>query len=116
MGQWLKINKGWAVLGGIVLITSVASAFAGSPTATTPPIAPTYTVKNVQQVPASNAQQTQTSAGLSNNNYYENVSGNTVHSPAYTDDNAVPSGASAKCGDGTYSFSQHRSGTCSHHG
>ncbi|HYT45260.1 MAG TPA: DUF3761 domain-containing protein, partial [Methylomirabilota bacterium] len=22
----------------------------------------------------------------------------------------------AKCSDGTYSFSQHRSGTCSHHG
>jgi hypothetical protein len=28
----------------------------------------------------------------------------------------VPAGASAKCRDGTYSFSQHRRGTCSHHG
>jgi len=28
----------------------------------------------------------------------------------------VPSGASARCRDGTYSFSQHRSGTCSYHG
>ena len=27
-----------------------------------------------------------------------------------------PPGATAKCRDGTYSFSQHRSGTCSHHG
>lgn len=27
-----------------------------------------------------------------------------------------PSGASAQCYDGTYSYSQHRSGTCSHHG
>ncbi|HEV7658377.1 MAG TPA: DUF3761 domain-containing protein [Allosphingosinicella sp.] len=25
-------------------------------------------------------------------------------------------GASAKCRDGTYSHSKHRSGTCSHHG
>ncbi len=29
---------------------------------------------------------------------------------------AIPYGASALCSDGTYSFSQHRSGTCSHHG
>lgn len=53
-------------------------------------------------------------SGLSNNNYYQNSSGNTVHSPAYS--NTVPSGATAQCGDGTYSFSQHRQGTCSHHG
>src|SRR5438309_7393513 len=29
---------------------------------------------------------------------------------------AAPSGATARCRDGTYSFSKHRSGTCSHHG
>src|SRR5438445_7884401 len=29
---------------------------------------------------------------------------------------SVPSGATARCRDGTYSFSKHRSGTCSHHG
>ena len=29
---------------------------------------------------------------------------------------APPAGATAQCRDGTYSFSQHRSGTCSHHG
>ncbi len=28
----------------------------------------------------------------------------------------APSGATALCNDGTYSYSQHRSGTCSHHG
>ena len=27
-----------------------------------------------------------------------------------------PPGATARCNDGTYSFSQHHSGTCSHHG
>ena len=55
-------------------------------------------------------------AGLSNDNHYTNSDGNTVHSPAYTTDNTVPAGATAQCKDGTYSFSQHRSGTCSHHG
>lgn len=51
---------------------------------------------------------------LSNDNYYTNSGGDTIHSPAYS--NTIPAGATAICGDGTYSFSQHRSGTCSHHG
>jgi hypothetical protein len=46
--------------------------------------------------------------------YYRNSSGNCVHRP--TKAPAAPSGATAKCDDGTYSFSQHRQGTCSHHG
>ena len=43
--------------------------------------------------------------------YYENVDGNCVHRPS-----SETAGASAKCKDGTYSYSQHRSGTCSGHG
>jgi cytoskeletal protein RodZ len=45
---------------------------------------------------------------------YTNVDGNTVQSPTYSD--SIPEGATAQCEDGGYSFSQHRSGTCSHHG
>jgi len=33
-----------------------------------------------------------------------------------TESAAAPPGATARCRDGTYSFSHHRSGTCSHHG
>ena len=51
---------------------------------------------------------------LSNDNHYVNSSGNIVHSPAKAP--SVPQGATAVCGDGSYSFSQHRQGTCSHHG
>ena len=29
---------------------------------------------------------------------------------------SAPPGASARCRDGTYSYSHHRRGTCSHHG
>ncbi|HQQ74051.1 MAG TPA: DUF3761 domain-containing protein [Pseudomonadales bacterium] len=47
---------------------------------------------------------------------YTNSSGHVVHSPAHAKSDVAPSGATAKCGDGTYSFSQHRRGTCSHHG
>lgn len=43
-----------------------------------------------------------------------NSTGNQVQSPVYSD--SVPSGATARCSDGTYSFSQSRRGTCSHHG
>jgi Protein of unknown function (DUF3761) len=86
-----------------------------SPTLTPPPtqvyIAPTTPYTPPTQTPAS-----QTNGQLDNNNYYTNVDGNQVHSPANTDDGSVPAGATAQCGDGTYSFSQHHSGTCSHHG
>ncbi|HYM00974.1 MAG TPA: DUF3761 domain-containing protein, partial [Blastocatellia bacterium] len=37
-----------------------------------------------------------------------------VHSPVHS--SHVPAGATAQCSDGTFSFSQHHQGTCSHHG
>jgi hypothetical protein len=45
---------------------------------------------------------------------YRNVDGVCVHRPVPADQ--PPPGATAQCNDGTYSFSQHHSGTCSHHG
>lgn len=42
---------------------------------------------------------------------YTNSQGNHVPSPS-----SNPAGATAKCSDGTYSYSQSRRGTCSHHG
>ena len=48
--------------------------------------------------------------------YYRNSNGVCVHRPVKTQGAAVPQGATAQCGDGSYSFSQHRQGTCSHHG
>jgi hypothetical protein len=42
---------------------------------------------------------------------YKNVSGHCVRRPS-----SDPSGATARCRDGSYSYSQHASGTCSHHG
>lgn len=43
--------------------------------------------------------------------YYRNSSGICVHRPS-----SSSSGATALCKDGSYSYSQHRSGTCSGHG
>lgn len=47
----------------------------------------------------------------SKTNTYTNVDGNVIESPS-----SNQSGATAKCRDGSYSHSQHRSGTCSGHG
>jgi len=53
---------------------------------------------------------------LQEHDHYVNHDGHVVHSPAHSRSGNVPASATAKCGDGTYSFSQHHSGTCSHHG
>lgn len=73
-------------------------------------------IKTIDLVPVQASSQVTrpNTTNLSNDNYYVNAAGNTVHSPAYAD--SVPAGASARCRDGTYSFSQSRRGTCSHHG
>jgi Protein of unknown function (DUF3761) len=52
---------------------------------------------------------------LSRHDCYINSDGTPVHRPA-RDDSGKPQGDTALCRDGTYSFSQHRDGTCSHHG
>jgi hypothetical protein len=48
------------------------------------------------------------------NGTYENSAGNVVCKPYESP--TQPAGATAQCEDGTYSFSESRSGTCSHHG
>lgn len=47
--------------------------------------------------------------------FYQDSSGVCVHDPEQAP--SAPPGATALCRDGSYSFSQHHSGTCSgHHG
>ncbi|HET9712588.1 MAG TPA: DUF3761 domain-containing protein, partial [Pyrinomonadaceae bacterium] len=45
---------------------------------------------------------------------YVNVDGVRVPSPVFSE--TRPAGTTARCRDGSYSFSQHRRGTCSSHG
>jgi len=54
------------------------------------------------------------SHGVCGSDSYINSRGNCVHRPVFAP--TAPHGASARCADGTYSFSQSRRGTCSHHG
>ena len=53
-------------------------------------------------------------SNCTNNGTYVNSKGQTVRRPENC--SAAPKGATAQCRDGTYSFSQSRRGTCSHHG
>lgn len=75
------------------------------------------TVKQVEQKPAPNLEvkkeepKVVKSTASCGEDYYRNVDGNCVHRPS-----SSPSGASAKCRDGSYSYSQNRRGTCSGHG
>lgn len=52
---------------------------------------------------------------LASHGHYVNSNRELVHSPARSLTGQVPVGAVARCGDGTYSFSHHARGTCSHH-
>jgi hypothetical protein len=56
-----------------------------------------------------------TSGAGSSDEYYTNSKGARVHRPVYSE-SGPPAGATAQCRDGSYSFSQSRRGTCSHHG
>ncbi|WP_438394490.1 DUF3761 domain-containing protein [Caballeronia sp. DA-9] len=62
------------------------------------------------------AYSTPNESDLDNHQSYRNHDGQTVHSPAHSRSGAAPDGATAQCRDGTWSFSRHRSGTCSRHG
>jgi Protein of unknown function (DUF3761) len=66
--------------------------------------------------PTSQASAPATTPGPCSADYYRNSDGVCVHRPVKTQGSAVPQGATAQCRDGSYSFSQHRRGTCSHHG
>lgn len=83
---------------------------------TTTTVAPTVqpsTVKPTVFVPTATPT-TVPASTQSNDQYYTNVDGNRVQSPSYSE--SQPSNASAQCRDGSYSYSQHRQGTCSGHG
>jgi hypothetical protein len=69
------------------------------------------------QPSASSPSNTKANQGKSNctsNGTYVNSKGQRVPRPENC--SAAPKGATARCRDGSYSFSQSRRGTCSHHG
>ena len=64
--------------------------------------------------PTPQQQQQKSQPKCTNNGTYVDSKGETVKRPENC--SATPQGATAQCRDGSYSFSQSRRGTCSHHG
>jgi hypothetical protein len=83
-------------------------------TSVTPEPAQTTATAPVQTQTVTNIQAQTAIPVPASDTTYTNVDGNQVSSPTYAP--SAPAGATAQCNDGTYSFSQHRNGTCSHHG
>jgi hypothetical protein len=95
--------------GEIEVRTPKPEAGAQAPQSTTP-----QSTTPQSTTPPSTTPATSTPTGACTNGAYVNSAGNTVCSPEESP--TAPAGATAQCADGTYSFSQSRSGTCSHHG
>lgn len=76
----------------------------------------TLSAQTPQQSPSPSTQQQQQDPKpkCADNGTYVNSKGEAVKRPENC--SAAPQGATAQCRDGSYSFSQSRSGTCSHHG
>jgi len=117
-------NNAWRGKGGFLifigLVVAVIIGLSGSDSSTSSAAQTVQPRESVRQLDVSNATRVNTvntdETNLSNSNYYTNTAGNSVHSPAYSRDSSIPAGASARCRDGSFSFSQSRRGTCSHHG
>jgi len=70
----------------------------------------------ITTLPASKTPVAPNSNAVIDRGTYTNRYGQTVRRPVYIANGQPPAGASAQCRDGSYSFSVHRRGTCSHHG
>lgn len=110
VGPWYRVRhketgaEGWVHGNGIVITNLTAADVAGEP----------QSRGREAAAPARQVAPNKNVGGPASGRTYRNVNGRRVRSPVFSD--TVPEGASAKCRDGSYSFSQHRRGTCSHHG
>ena len=96
----------------------VQKAPAGTTSTTTPaPAAPTAATAPAPAASAASPAPAPTSAMTASSSAAAAKSSTATKSaPTATAGNTDPTGATAKCKDGTYSKSQHHSGTCSSHG
>ncbi|WP_433757074.1 DUF3761 domain-containing protein [Nocardia sp. CA-135398] len=91
--------------------TTAAQTTAPPTTSASPPVAAPAPIASPPLAAAAPLPQSQQSCG---DDSYLNSDNQCVHRPQSAP--AAPPGATARRSDGTYSCSQHRSGTCSHHG
>lgn len=89
---------------------------AGEPSSAATNVTPPSSAKQpAQSRTVDNPSQASVTGGSSSDDYYTNAYGARVRRPSFSN-SGPPAGATAQCRDGSYSFSQSRRGTCSHHG
>jgi hypothetical protein len=98
-------------LPGVTLEGTVSRTF--KPSAAAAPPAKAATAKTAAPAPA--ATPAPTAAPAKTSSKATPAAASSSSAPTISDA-AAPAGSTAKCKDGTYSKSQHHSGTCSHHG
>jgi len=122
IGPWYRIRdsktgaEGW-IHGDTIALLQIAET---NPSRTTSAQIPQTSSPSAQRPPKVSPEIATTSPPVSSDTppssgrSYVNVDGIRVRSPVFSD--TKPAGASARCRDGSYSFSLNRRGTCSHHG
>jgi uncharacterized protein YgiM (DUF1202 family) len=114
-GPWYRIRDskkgadGW-IHGNTIALQQTADTSAASTTSTQRP----RTVSTTNESSPTQIPRTNSTSDTPTRRSYVNVDGIRVQSPTFSD--TKPAGASARCRDGSYSFSLNRRGTCSHHG
>lgn len=112
----MRFRRWLSVLSLLSLLLPPAQSF-GQAQQQTPPTAPQTTQtdksKAADKKQSTKAANAPSDKAASKPRYYTNKAGQRVQSP--TKASAAPEGATALCRDGSYSFSQSRRGTCSHH-
>ena len=95
-------------------VRRAAAAIATPTPAPIPTPAPTTAVAQPTRTQPRVVEPSPATGATSGDDYYVNTRGKRVRRPVFSD--SAPAGATARCRDGSYSFSQSRRGTCSHHG
>lgn len=114
VGPWYQIQddktgaEGW-IHGNSIDLLPTAETNRSRPTSTSAQ-RPRQVSQSASETPPPSVSSSRPASGKS----YVNVDGVRVRSPVFSDKR--PTGASARCRDGSYSFSLNRRGTCSHHG
>ena len=122
IGPWYQIRDsksgatGWIHGNTIALLQTAetSSSTAASTQATDTTSTPTQRPRRVSEPVSESSTAPSSGSQPASGRSYINVDGDRVPSPVFSD--TRPAGASARCRDGSYSFSRHRRGTCSHHG
>lgn len=119
-GPWYRIrdsklgSEGWIHGNTIDLLQTTSTSLAGTAQATRPRTVSSEPATSAQPASPRDHAATKNSGSMPPGRSYVNVDGIRVRSPVFSD--TRPEGASARCRDGSYSFSLNRRGTCSHHG